>query len=355
MLRLSQLQRLFVRLGPSTVLFLGIGLAISTAVLSGITVDTTFQVAAETELAAGVSAAGAARAAAPVVWPLRGASICAGPVDALAEPAGPGGCAGSVDLPALDGRIEIWSRFAFEVERISSGPLRILLSAPPGAPAAEPLRVFVESDGEFDGGPLASDRPLPPPVRIRVESPEDLARRGYPLSLPLLADRVTFGREAREASPTPQAMLRGGEVSIFGRGLLGRERLYLARTIALRYGDEVTAGGTAGGRGAEAGPISVLLRVDERPALQGVFLARAQRLSIRALFTDARVESLAFLDKVWNDPLLTVFWSILGLVFGTIVALLGLSVAPDEVESRPRDAETEGDTEPEGDTEGASE
>lgn len=333
MLRVSQIQRLLVRLGPSAILFLGVGLAVSTAVLSGVPVDTTFQVAAETEFVSGVSAARAVRTATPVVWILQEASICAGPLDPLAEPAGLGGCAGSLELAELSGRIEIWSQVTFEVERISSGPLRILLEAPPDALEEDTPGIFVDADG----GSSPTGLQLPLPVWIQIESPGDLASRGYPLSLPLLADRIAFGREAREASPAPQAMLRSGELSIFGRGLLGRESLYLARTVSLRYGDEITGYGVSEERGEDTGPVSVILRVDERPALQGVFLVRTQKISIRALFTDARVESLVFLDKVWNDPLLTIFWSILGLVFGTIAALLGLSVAP-EPESVPMEA-----------------
>ena len=257
---------------------------------------TTFALIADTEVVTGKIAS---LQSLHVTWHLEQASIIA-----------------AETLP-FSGTLEIMSPASFRIERLSNGPLTISLQ-----PADDGERVSVRLHSE--GQPSNVYQQLDESLLLRIVDLQSLAASGNPITLPLLADELILGEEPAAQSFATQGILRSGTLSLLGTTLLGG-RVYSARTIDLRLGDQVRVDSdsrTAHSRLKE-GPFSGVVRIDDGPALRVAYQVHGSRVEIRSFFSDPRIEVVTWLDRISNDPLLVALWSLLGLGLATAGVVAG--------------------------------
>ena len=302
-----------LRVRRGTLVLVAAGCAVGAVLIVSfaVPVTTTFTVVAETEYVKGRTAAGG-----DLSWELRDALLCAGPRPPVRpdrkEASAP--CQGApVSLERFRGYLDIESSVTFEVERLADGPLRIGLGIaefPSGTSAdPPPFRVRLRQSP-----PTGLTERLAAPVLIRISDPKALAASGSPVALQVLAEALSFGRQAALQGVSVQPLLRTGLVTVTGTTILGN-RPYPAREAALKYGDEVSA------VPSPATVFSSLIRADERPALQSIFRVESTELVIRGFYSEPQMESLTFLDRLTNDSLLVALWSLVGVgvtVAGTL-------------------------------------
>ena len=209
---------------------------------------------------------------------------------------------GNIVIEAPRALLNVGGPARFEAERVSDGSLRLALREIDGAP--DVFLVYLERHG-------LDKKRLYPPVFVTIENTASLAAEGKAISLPLQAMNVIVGREPRTQAQRPQPILRSGEVMVLGRTAL-QKRLYIARSSQLRGGDVVTATGNDE-------TFKVLVRIDERPALQIVTRVEGERLAVSGFYTNPRFERLTFFNMLANDHILAGIISLLGLV----IALMG--------------------------------
>lgn len=209
-----------------------------------------------------------------------------------------------------------------EAERLSHGSLVISL----------------EKAGDSTGAFKATVKPegkelihLNPPVTVVMADPAGMAGEERTISLPIRATAVAVGREPLTSAKREQPILRSGELEVLGRTAL-QGRVYIARASALRAGDVVTESGAEQGK---ENTFSVLVRVDERPAMQVLARVEADLMAVAGFYTDPRVEELTLFNKLANDRILAG----LGTVLGLIITLLGVVVTtrsePNDVTEPP--------------------
>ena len=191
----------------------------------------------------------------------------------------------SPDGQPVSGSLYLASGVEVTVERISHGPMRLLLTAPSD-----------ESAGQlFDQSTEESSR-LQSSVVIEL-SASDLAenvRSGQSTVFP-------FAGDARVGAASPDAaILRSGTVTMFGHSIVGRT-LYEAQTVELDPGDHFSVQATSS---AGFGQIVV----NEGPALTVVFHAVGRQGIVSRFGTAGYEVSTSLLDRILNDRAIQGIW-----------------------------------------------
>lgn len=274
--------------------------------LATLDVETLFGLSAETEAISGTLAPREASELDRLTWNLDGAVLCAGPeqvrppgFDATASAAGACGLLRQVS-ESFSGSLRILEPADFQMERLSAGPLRVLLR---GAPGQEIAGI----DSRAPAGPAAVV--LTSPVSIVISDVGRLARQGRPVRLPIVARSVRLGKPVELDTIAARPMVRQGSIRTLGRRLVVGE-LFVAGSMSLELGDYVIVPEP---RGYFAGTVSA----DERPALQAVYQVEAGSAVIRRFQSQDLKVSLSWLTRLMNDPvpgmLLLLGWSLIGL------------------------------------------
>ena len=191
----------------------------------------------------------------------------------------------SPDGQPVSGSLYLASGAEVTVERISHGPMRLLLTAPSD-----------ESAGQlYDQSTEESSR-LQSYVVIEL-SASDLAenvRSGQSTVFPFAGDA-----RVGAANPDP-AILRSGTVTMLGHSIVGRT-LYEAQTVELDPGDHFSVQATSS---AGFGQIVV----NEGPALTVVFHAVGRQGIVSRFGTTGYEVSTSLLDRILNDRAIQGIW-----------------------------------------------
>jgi hypothetical protein len=266
------------------------------------TVTAVFQVTAESEYLSGDLDILNNQESTHLRWSLHGASLRA------RDEAG-----GRLHVEVQQALLSIGGPAGFEVERVSHGSLRMAITALGNR--EQQFFVNLEQEGQ--------DRiRLYPPVFVVVTATERPAAGGHTVSLPFQAMNVVLGREPRTRALRTQPILRSGDVTVLGRTAV-QNRIYVAKSSKLRGGDVVTATDNDE-------PSKVLVRVDERPALQVVMRMEAEKLAISGFYTDPRFEQISLFNMLSNDYILAGLGSLLTLLVALLGAIFSVRATPNE-------------------------
>jgi len=252
-----------------------------------------------------------------LTWWIPGAQLCAGKSARFVNPrnaphdSAPTSCDGrATAITNFKGHIEIEGEANLRIERLGHGPLALSLHQVDGA---APFVVHAHQAGK------RANQRIEPPLFLTFASPDALAHKGTPVSLPILARELAAGRliDLRPVAQSP--LLLGGTVTTMGEVVFG-DSIYRARSTKLLQGDRVSVS-------ESQQSIPGFARIDDRRGIHTVFRVEARRLSTSSFFGQTDQQSLTFIDEFRNDPFFTAIWSVIG-------ALAALSAAVPLLEKR---------------------
>ena len=191
----------------------------------------------------------------------------------------------SADAQPVSGMLFLASGVEVTVERISHGPMRLLLTAPSDKSAGTLFDQSTEQSSRLQSRVV---------VELSASDLADSVRSGQPTVFPFV------GNAAVGDTNPGAAILRSGTVTMMGHSIVGRT-LYEAQTVELDPGDHFSVQATSS---AGFGQIVV----NEGPALTVVFHAVGRQGIVSRFGTAGYEVSTSFSDRILNDRAIQGIW-----------------------------------------------
>jgi hypothetical protein len=212
--------------------------------------------------------------------------------------------------PSYRGDLELAAATQVIIERIAAGPLRIFVQCL--AQCTSGGRLIPLDDGVRTA--------LPKQFDLEVNDPEERARRGQTIVLPL-SGRVRVGRTIGIETGATTAMLRSGRVTMLGRSVF-RHNVFEAGGLSLEAGDQFVVTGESVG-------VAV---VDERPALTAAYRVIATSGQVVRPGGGGYRVAASTLGQLFNDELFLALSALFALSAGVVEVIgFGMKLWPQFV------------------------